>query len=418
MSGRLVLSTLQSVRATGNSLYCLSPWGDSSIMILPCIRVRDVVMHAVVAATGGTAAVATPLLHVVGDSIVHAGLDCIATEVATIGTYHIAAHGMNEMLAEKIGNQFPHRSQKLETTAIMSILITLKHKHTMDDAALGFYRSSTHSDTNLLSDVADYLSIQKGWFSPYLFASKRRPVIPRAMRPDVVFCHGPFLEGDYRVAETLLSNSASVLDLAPPPPPPVPQPNKSFLNLPLLGKNSPNSSRTPSRTPSPAPEGVALPPLELPPRRLLVCLVGIKPHRALWATSARPGESIFHYLLLDGVPAIVLPALPGCPLLAWDTLTLTDMYKKVVDGAVVPEKWQGIVSILFEYLCLCVDWDRLLVPTTTANGNAEPTMDLKQSALRSAIDLLVEGAVRSVEYKDVKKNVDIDRAGIVMFRMP
>ncbi|KZO98656.1 hypothetical protein CALVIDRAFT_548985 [Calocera viscosa TUFC12733] len=423
VSGRLVLSTFESMRATGNSLACLSPWGDSSIMILPCIRVRDVVLHAVVAATGGTAAVATPLLHVVGDTIVQAGLDTITVEVATMGAYHVAAHGVNEMLAEKIGNRFPKHSRKLETTAVMSLLITLKHKHTMDDAALGFFRSSTHADTNLFSNVADYLSIQKGWFSPYLFASNRRPIIPRAMRPDVVFCHGPFLQGDYRVAETLLSNSASVLDLAPSPPAPVVQPSKPFLDLPGFGKSSSNRSPPPSRSPSPKPDGTLVTAGEIPPRRLLVCLTGIKPHRALWATSARPGESIFHYLLLDGVPAIVLPALPGCPLVAWDTLTLADMYKKVPDDNVEPENWQGVVKILFEYLSMCVDWDRLIVPVPTGeaeNGEKtlEPDMEVKQKALQDAIDLLVEGAMRSVEYKEVKKNVDIDRAGIVMFRMP
>ena len=32
----------------------------------------------------------------------------------------------------------------LETSAIKDLLITLEHKHTMSDAALGFYRSSLH----------------------------------------------------------------------------------------------------------------------------------------------------------------------------------------------------------------------------------------------------------------------------------
>ena len=43
--------------------------------------------------------------------------------------------------------------------------------------------------------MKDYLAVEKGWFSPYLFASGRRPIIPRSMKPDVVFCHGPFLSG-------------------------------------------------------------------------------------------------------------------------------------------------------------------------------------------------------------------------------
>lgn len=50
-------------------------------------------------------------------------------------------------------------------------------------------------DPSLFSNVKDYLAIEKGWFSPYLFASGRRPAIPRTMTPDIVFCHGPFLAG-------------------------------------------------------------------------------------------------------------------------------------------------------------------------------------------------------------------------------
>jgi hypothetical protein len=81
----------------------------------------------------------------------------------------------------------------------------------MEDAALGFFRSSlhklvleirvsarahvSHRDTSLFASVKEYLAIEKGWFSPYLFASSRRPIIPRVMTPDVIFCHGPFLAG-------------------------------------------------------------------------------------------------------------------------------------------------------------------------------------------------------------------------------
>lgn len=52
-------------------------------------------------------------------------------------------------------------------------------------------------DASLFATVKDYLAVEKGWFSPYLFASGRRPIIPRSMKPDIVFCHGPFLSGKY-----------------------------------------------------------------------------------------------------------------------------------------------------------------------------------------------------------------------------
>jgi len=38
----------------------------------------------------------------------------------------------------------PIHSARLETTSVKNILITLKYKHTVDDASLGFYRSSLH----------------------------------------------------------------------------------------------------------------------------------------------------------------------------------------------------------------------------------------------------------------------------------
>ena len=67
-----------------------------------------------------------------------------------------------------------------------------------------------------------------GWMNPYLFASARRPVVPRSMNPDVIFAHGPFLRGksrgqqptrsdsfmyagDYKIGQTLLNHSASVV---------------------------------------------------------------------------------------------------------------------------------------------------------------------------------------------------------------
>ncbi len=63
---------------------------------------------------------------------------------------------------------------KLSTTSVKIFVITLKYKHIISDAALGFFRSPNHSDPSLISSVSDYLSIEKGWFSPYLFASGRR----------------------------------------------------------------------------------------------------------------------------------------------------------------------------------------------------------------------------------------------------
>lgn len=72
-------SSYESLRAAGTSVVCLSPvslpcclwrdlfdltsdqWGDSSPLLLPCIRFRDVAVHTVMVATGGVAAIAAPV---------------------------------------------------------------------------------------------------------------------------------------------------------------------------------------------------------------------------------------------------------------------------------------------------------------------------------------------------------------------
>ena len=76
-----------------------------------------------------------------------------------------------------------------------------------------------------------------------------------------------------------------------------------------------------SRTPSPEPQLVPLPPAPVP-RRLVILVIGLKPHRKIWTSSQRPSESVINYQLLDGCPAIVVPVKLGAPLLAWDSLTL------------------------------------------------------------------------------------------------
>ena len=50
--------------------------------------------------------------------------------------------------------------------------------------------------------VDDGVTTLSGWFCPYLYASGRTPLIPRKVTPDVVFAHGPFLNGDYQVAQS------------------------------------------------------------------------------------------------------------------------------------------------------------------------------------------------------------------------
>ncbi|CAE6456570.1 unnamed protein product [Rhizoctonia solani] len=474
MTGRVVLSSYETLKATSTSVVCLSPWGDSSPLLLPCIRFRDLVVHTVIAVTGGTAAVAAPVMGPIADTAVATFGDTIAVEIGNIVAYDLGTKLANDLIADKTAKAtIPVHSARLETTSVKTILITLKFKHTVSDAKLGFFRSGTvHQDGDLFTDIKDYLSVEKGWFSPYLFASSRRPVIPRSMKPDIIFCHGPFLLGDCRIAETLLAESASIIKLCLDPPTAPASTNAESPKNPTGGISSPPAPKLPMlkasekaselghrissywhRPASPTPEdgkaaflvpapddtmvasastehslkSTTTPTTYIPtPRRMLVVVLGLSPHRRLWTTSARPGESVMNYHLLNGCPALVLPAVStrgSTPLVAWDTLTLEHLHtigkeKGGVDG----EAFTGVVTCLFEYLSLCVDWDRITIPEEVTNhsegADTATGEEFKKQLVRGGIELVLAGAVRSHDSKAVKADVDTGRAGVVMFRMP
>ncbi|KAJ7749309.1 hypothetical protein DFH07DRAFT_557296 [Mycena maculata] len=420
MPGRIVMSSYESLRAAGTSVVCLSPWGDSSPLLLPCIRFRDLVVHTVViVATGGMAVVAAPVLGPITSEVISMFGDTFVVELGIHAGFDAAEI---TVLQAPLQHIIPIHSKRLESTAIKELVITLQYTITMTDAALGFYRSSVHKDNSLFAVVKDYLAIEKGWFSPYLFASGRRPIIPRSLKPDIVFCHGPFLEGDYRVGQTMLAESSMVIALcAAPPSTPPPKEEHHKLSVPKLGSMPSLTNVLRSRPPSPhEPEHTlaVLPPPPTPRRMVIVC-VGLKPHRTLWSTSARPGESVIRYILLNGCPAVVIPVKVGAPLAAWDTLTLEELWKvglpadepEVKGTTPAQGKFGGIVNVFFEYLDMCVDWDRVAVP-----GNPE-NLDGRE-ALKSALGLLIAAAVRSGSSKQVKKEIDKERSGIAMWRIP
>src|ERR1700722_13240003 len=136
----------------------------------------------------------------VSEAVVVALGDTILVEVGLRG-FDLSARAANDLILDKpLKHLVPIHSKRLDTTGIKMLTITLKYKHTMEDAALGFFRSSlhklvleirvsarahvSHRDTSLFASGKEYLAIEKGWFSPYLFASSRRPIIPRVMTPD------------------------------------------------------------------------------------------------------------------------------------------------------------------------------------------------------------------------------------------
>ncbi|KAI0067455.1 hypothetical protein BV25DRAFT_1877460 [Artomyces pyxidatus] len=427
MTGRIVMSSYESLRAAGTTVVCLSPWGDSSPFLLPCIRFRDLAVHTVVAATGGIAAVAAPVMGPVADAFVSTVGDSILVEIGMHTGFELTTKAADDLILDgSLKAVIPAHSKILETTNVKTILITLKYKHTVEDAALGFYRSSLHKDNSLFATVKDYLAVEKGWFSPYLFASGRRPIIPRTMSPDIVFCHGPFLSGDYKIGETLVAESASVIAFAhalPPKESEEPVDTSRRLNLPNL-----SNVFARSRTPSPEPSLTPLPPPPTP-RRMALIVVGLKPHRLLWTTSARPSESVLYYQLLNGCPTVVVPVKTGAPLLAWDSLTLEELWKvKLPDSdSDTGTKFDGIVAVLLEFLDMCIDWERVVLPEVRlgggkeveGQGNGEKRSDSEErEVLKRAVRAFVAGAVRSGESKAVRSEVDKERSGIAMWRIP
>jgi len=120
------------------------------------------------------------------------------------------------------------------------------------------------------------------------------------------------------------------------------------------------------------------------------------------------------------------------------------------------KKAEGVIDVLEEYLGLCVDWERVLSreskevesnpsKSSDVGRNIEGSMkkmeigedqddydeqmevedvkdinatEVKKKAVREAVKLIVIGAINSKESKEVKKEVDLERAGIVMFRIP
>ena len=91
------------------------------------------------------AAVASPVMGPVSDLVVSTVGDSILVEIPMHAGFDLATKLANDLVFEKpINHVLPIYSKRLETTHVKTMLITLKYKHTIEDAALGFYRGSVH----------------------------------------------------------------------------------------------------------------------------------------------------------------------------------------------------------------------------------------------------------------------------------
>lgn len=128
-----------------------------------------------------------------------------------------------------------------------------------------------------------------------------------------------------------------------------------------------------------------------------------------------------HYILLNGCPAITVPVKVGAPLVAWDCLTLEELWKVELpseDGsASASGRYEGIVDVLFEYLDLCIDWGRVVLQGAKEESGPREGEDGK-TELKNGLKLLVAAAIRSQESKEAKKEIDKERSGIAMWRIP
>lgn len=91
------------------------------------------------------AAVATPVMGPVSDIIVSTFGDTILVEVGMHAGFELTTKVANDLVLDKaIKAVVPIHSDRLTTTGVKELLITLKYKHTFEDASLGFYRSGLH----------------------------------------------------------------------------------------------------------------------------------------------------------------------------------------------------------------------------------------------------------------------------------
>lgn len=82
----------------------------------------------------------------VSDVVVGTLGDTILVEIGLHAGFEMTTKVANDLIFDgAVKKMVPIHSGRLETTGVKVLLITLKYKHTMSDAALGFYRSSMHS---------------------------------------------------------------------------------------------------------------------------------------------------------------------------------------------------------------------------------------------------------------------------------
>jgi hypothetical protein len=186
MVGRVTRASVQTVSSTLKMPQALSPWGDNNPVTLPNVRYRDAILMT------ACHFVATPLTDGLTGGVESLfGADAFISEVIGSTAGHVVAHMAVFVVlktAIELGTNaaLPEEELILTTNNVKSMRVEIKHKLMGVDADLRFWGVYPSIDPK---------NCAKGWFCPYLFASARTPMVPRANEFAIAQCFGPFLGG-------------------------------------------------------------------------------------------------------------------------------------------------------------------------------------------------------------------------------
>lgn len=189
--GRFARASVQTASSALKMPAALSPWGDNNPVTLPNVRYRDAVLFTTFAFVGaplveGADSVVTDLFG--ADSfvaeLVSSGAGAVAGSVALkYGVFQLVEQAIDKGALEHL---LPEEEKMLRTTSVKSLQVGIKHKLMGVDADLRFWG---------VYPAKNAQECAKGWFCPYLFASARTPLVPRANDFAIAQFYGPFVGG-------------------------------------------------------------------------------------------------------------------------------------------------------------------------------------------------------------------------------
>ena len=193
--GRVARSTMTTATSTVKAGSVLSPWGDNNTVTLPNVRYRDAILF------GTFAVVGAPLVDGASDLVSNAlGADNFVADIISSGAGFVTTHGVIkyglfqivEQGIDKAGLErvIKEAQSMTRTSCCLTLLASIRHKLLDVKADVRFVgQRAAHDKWNAA----------KGWFVPYLFATCRLALIPRAQDFGMAEVWGPGLSGQYLI---------------------------------------------------------------------------------------------------------------------------------------------------------------------------------------------------------------------------